>query len=158
MRGKLYFLEVFFTKRPSPVNPIYPIQSIEFLKAKCHFHHNCRVRWDHCSVATIHPLQCCGSLHPRSGLQAVVSTPGCCSVLQSSVSPADICTTPPSPAQSSPATRRQKSRQTQGLRIELQPNHRQTEKAPTRAFSWLKEPTSAFTSNKTLLWHYTGWV
>ena len=39
---------------------------------------------------------------------------------------------------------------------ELQTIHRLftiTEKAPTRAFSWLKEPTSAFTF-KTLLRHY----
>ena len=32
-----------------------------------------------------------------------------------------------------------------------------TEKAPTRAFSWLKAPTSAFTI-KTLLRHYTKWA
>ena len=32
-----------------------------------------------------------------------------------------------------------------------------TEKAPTRAFSWLKAPTSAFTF-KTLLRHYAKWV
>ena len=32
-----------------------------------------------------------------------------------------------------------------------------TEKAPTRAFSWLKAPTSAFTF-KTLLRHYAKWA
>ena len=32
-----------------------------------------------------------------------------------------------------------------------------TEKAPTRAFSWLKVPTSAFTL-KTLLRHYAKWA
>ena len=32
-----------------------------------------------------------------------------------------------------------------------------TEKAPTRAFSWLKAPTSAFTF-KTLLRHYAKWM
>ena len=32
-----------------------------------------------------------------------------------------------------------------------------TEKAPTRAFSWLKEPTSAFTF-KTLLRNYDKWA
>ena len=32
-----------------------------------------------------------------------------------------------------------------------------TEKAPTRAFSWLKAPSSAFTF-KTLLRHYANWV
>ena len=32
-----------------------------------------------------------------------------------------------------------------------------TEKAPTRAFSWLKAPTRAFTF-KTLLRHYAKWA
>ena len=32
-----------------------------------------------------------------------------------------------------------------------------TEKAPTRAFSWLKAATTAFTF-KTLLRHYVGWL
>ena len=46
-----------------------------------------------------------------------------------------------------------------GQKLVLQTNHRQqsvftiTEKAPIRAFSWLKAPTSVFTY-KTLLRHY----
>ena len=45
--------------------------------------------------------------------------------------------------------------------LELKTNHREyftiTEKTLTRAFTWLKEPTNAFTF-KTLLRHYTKQV
>ena len=58
--------------------------------------------------------------------------------------------------EAAPAAARQLALQA-GQQVELQTNVREdftiTEKAPTRAFSWLKAPTSAFTF-KTLVRHY----
>ena len=42
------------------------------------------------------------------------------------------------------------------LQIKVHEDFTITEKAPTRAFSWLKAPTSAFTF-KALLRHYAKW-
>ena len=92
------------------------------------------------------PVHCSWSLHPRSPLRAAAKWP------LLSLRPAG--TNPPVrgwAAAAVPATSavKQSIGSTTGCTI--------TEKAPTRAFSWLKLPTSAFTF-KTLLRHYATQV